>query len=229
MNADSTSPNHSVVEAWVAEVEPDGGSRVRLRFPASGRAEPGGWCQVLGTAAEPFLALGDRVLAAFVQGDPDRAVVLGRLPGGENGTDAEAGEVGRRVIRSGHGHEVVLDDSSSSAAVTIRSAAGHVVDLDEEGSTLRIALAPGGAVTLAGKGDYEVTSSTKIFLKAPEVTVDSPAINLGGDATAQPLLLGQAMFAAFNAHTHATAGPGTPSPPVPLLTPAVFAKKARTA
>ncbi|GAA2976878.1 phage baseplate assembly protein V [Kitasatospora sp. NPDC127116] len=228
MNADSTSPNHGVVEAWVAEVEPDGGSRVRLRFPASGRAEAGGWCQVLGTAAGPFPAPGDRVLAAFVQGDPDRAVVLGRLLGGEYGADAEAGEDRRRVIRSEHGHEVVLDDSSASAAVTIRSAAGHVVDLDEEGSTIRITLAPGGVVTLGGKGDYEVTSSTKILLKAPEVTVDSPAINLGGDATAQPLLLGQALLTAFNTHTHATAGTGTPSPPVPLLTPAVLAKKART-
>ncbi|MEU9564036.1 phage baseplate assembly protein V [Streptomyces sp. NPDC048161] len=233
MSASSTPHNHGVVEALVVESEPDGGARVRLRFPWHDSSEAGVWSQVVATrtvhgrGTVPLPAPGDRVLAVFVQGDMGRPVVLGSLHSdGTRPREEEADGNSPHTIRSGHGHEVVVDDSSSSAAVRITSAAGHVVDLDEDGSTIRITPAPGGAVTVAGKGDYEVTAAKSITLKAPEVTVDSPSIKLGGDAAVEPLVLGTALLEAFSTHTHTCSTGPTSPPPVPLP-PAVLAQNVR--
>lgn len=228
----SSTPRDGVVEALVVESEPDGGARVRLRFPWHDKSEAGDWSQVVATlpghaGAGVLPAPGDRVLAAFVQGDTRRPVVLGSLH--RDGARPQAEHTGGNsphTVRSGHGHEVVVDDSSSSATVRITSAAGHVVDLDNEGSTIRITTAPGGAVTVTGKGDYEVTAAKSITLKAPQVTVDSPCIKLGSDTAVEPLVLGTALFKAFGTHTH-TCSTGPTSPPTLPLPPDVLAKNVR--
>lgn len=59
------------------------------------------------------------------------------------------------------------------------------------------------------------------------MTVDSSSIELGAGAT-EPLVLGNALLQAFNAHTHPSSAGPTGIPVVPL-TAAVLAKKARTA
>ncbi|MFC9430117.1 phage baseplate assembly protein V [Streptomyces sp. NPDC056987] len=217
---------YGVVEALVVENDGDDEARVKLRFPWFDQTTVTDWCRVgqlyagngYGSVFVP--EKGDEVLVAFVHGDMRFPIVLGGLYNGQDKPPAARTE-GRdqKIIRTRHGHEVLLDDTESQAAVRIRSAAGHVVELDDEGKAIRITAAEGGSVTVSAEGE--------ITLKAPKVTVDSSAIELGAGAT-QQLVLGNMLVELFNSHTHACPA-GTSARPVPQLDGNVLAKKARTA
>jgi phage baseplate assembly protein V len=216
---------YGVVEALVVENEGDDEARVRLRFPWFDQNTVTDWCRVVqpyaggGYGAVFVPEKGDEVLVAFVHGDMRFPIVLGGLYNGQDKPPAaRTGGQDQKTLRTRHGHQITLDDTASRAAVRIVSAAGHTVELDDSGRAVRITAAEGG-VTVSARGE--------ITLKAPSVTVDSPSIDLGGGA-AEPLVLGNALLAAFNSHTHATAA-GPTGPPLPPLTPAVLARKARTA
>ncbi|MFF8958574.1 phage baseplate assembly protein V [Streptomyces sp. NPDC014894] len=217
---------YGVVEALVVESDGDDEGRVRLTFPWFDGTTVTDWCRVsqlyagsgYGTLFVP--EKGDEVLVAFVHGDMRFPIVLGGLyNGADKPPTARTRGRDQKIVRTRHGHEVLLDDDASRAAVRITSAAGHVVELDDGGKEIRITAADGGSVRISAQGD--------ITLTAPKITVDSPSIDLGGGAT-EPLVLGNALLTAFNTHTHPTAA-GPTGPPAPPLTPAVLAKKARTA
>ncbi|MEV4052791.1 phage baseplate assembly protein V [Amycolatopsis sp. NPDC049688] len=215
---------YGVVEAIVEENEGDDEGRVKVRFPWFDDTTVTDWCRVsqlyagngYGSVFVP--EKGDEVLVAFVHGDMRFPIVLGGL---YNGVDrpptSRADGRDQKLIRTRHGHELLLDDTGGQAAVRVKSAAGHVVELDDTGNAVRITAADGGSVTVSASGSVTVT--------APKVTIDSARIELGG--AAEPLVLGNALLQAFNTHTHPTAA-GPSGPPTPL-TPAVLSKKASTA
>jgi uncharacterized protein involved in type VI secretion and phage assembly len=216
---------YGVVEAIVVENTGDDEGRVKVKFPWFDGSTVTDWCRVsqlyagngYGSVFVP--EKDDEVLVAFIHGDMRFPIVLGGL---YNGVDkppaARKDGVDQKIIRTRHGHEVLLDDSQGKAAVRVKSAAGHVLEMDDQGKAIKITAVEGGNITVTATGD--------ITLTAPKVTIESSAIDLGGNST-EPLVLGNALLQAFNTHTHPTpAGPS--SPPVPPLTPAVLAKKART-
>jgi uncharacterized protein involved in type VI secretion and phage assembly len=216
---------YGVVEAIVVENTGDDEGRVKVKFPWFDGSTVTDWCRVsqlyagngYGSVFVP--EKDDEVLVAFIHGDMRFPIVLGGL---YNGVDkppaARKDGVDQKIIRTRHGHEVLLDDSQGKAAVRVKSAAGHVLEMDDQGKAIKITAVEGGSITVTATGD--------ITLTAPKVTIESSAIDLGGNST-EPLVLGNALLQAFNTHTHPTpAGPS--SPPVPPLTPAVLAKKART-
>ncbi|MFD2467670.1 phage baseplate assembly protein V [Amycolatopsis silviterrae] len=213
---------YGVVEAIVEENDGDDEGRVKLKFPWFDGTTVTDWCRVSQLyAGNGYGSLfvpekGDEVLVAFVHGDMRFPIVLGGLYNGvDKPPSARTDGRDQKLIRTKHGHEVLLDDTGGKAAVRVKSAAGHVVELDDEGKAIRITAAAGGSVTVSADGE--------VTLKAPKVTIDSSAIDLGGGAT-EPLVLGNALLQAYNTHTHATAG----APPAQLLDDGVLAKKAKT-
>lgn len=217
---------YGVVEALVVENDGDDEARVKLQFPWFDQTTVTDWCRVsqlyagngYGSVFVP--EKGDEVLVAFVHGDMRFPIVLGGLYNGQDKPPtARTDGRDQKIIRTRHGHEVLLDDTESKAAVRIKSAAGHVVELDDEGKAIRITAAEGGSVTVSAQGE--------ITLKAPKVTVDSSDIELGAGASEQ-LVLGNMLVGLFNSHTH-TCPAGQSAPPTPQLGASVLAKKAKTA
>jgi phage baseplate assembly protein V len=216
---------YGVVEALVQENVGDDEGRVKVSFPWFGRMVTD-WCRVSqlyagGGYGSVFVPeKGDEVLVAFIHGDMRLPIVLGGL---YNGVDkpptARTNGRDQKLIKTKHGHQVLLDDTQAQAAVRITSAAGHMVELDDEGKAIRITAADGGSVT--------VTATGEVTLKAPKVTIDSSDIDLGGGST-EPLVLGTKLLAAFNSHVHPSA-PGPTGIPVKPLDDTVLAKKAKTA
>ncbi|MCG0288572.1 phage baseplate assembly protein V [Streptomyces sp. PSAA01] len=213
---------YGVVEALVVENEGDDEGRVKLKFPWFDDTTVTDWVRVSqlyagGGYGSVFVPeKGDEVLVAFVHGDMRYPIVLGGLYNGQDKPPtARTDGRDQKMIRTRHGHEVLLDDTEAKAAVRIKSAAGHVVELDDQGKAIHITAAEGGSVTVTAQGD--------ITLKAPKVTIDSPSIDLGGGATEQ-LVLGNELLKEFINHTHA--GAGSPATPLP---PTVLSQKARTA
>lgn len=216
---------YGVVEAIVVENDGDDEGRIKVKFPWFDGSTVTDWCRVSqlyagGGYGSVFVPeIDDEVLVAFVHGDMRFPIILGGL---YNGVDkpptARKDGVDQKIIRTRHGHEVLFNDAADKAAVRIKSAAGHVVEMDDQGKAIKITAAAGGSVTVTAEGD--------ITLKAPKVTIESSKIDIGGGST-EPLVLGNALLQAFNSHTHPTPS-GPSSPPVPLLTRSVLAKKAVT-
>ncbi|MEV4319031.1 phage baseplate assembly protein V [Actinocrispum sp. NPDC049592] len=214
---------YGVVEALVVENSGDDEGRVKVKFPWFDDSTVTDWIRVsqlyagngYGSVFVP--EVNDEVLVAFIHGDMRFPIVLGGL---YNGVDkpptARKDGQDQKIIRTKHGHEVLLDDTQDKAAVRIKSAAGHLLEMDDQGKEIRITAAEGAGITITAKGDVTV--------KAPKVTIDASSVDIGTGAN-EPLVLGNALLQAFNSHTHASQG----APPTPPLTPSVLAKKARTA
>ena len=241
---------YGVAEALVASVtdDPEGECRVKLHFPFfDGATAESDWCRV----AQPYAGngygvvfvpeVGDEVLVAFVHGDMRFPVVLGGLYNGlDKPPTRRTAELDQKMIRTKHGHQVVLDDSQGKEAIRITTAGGHEVSLDDAGGTVtvtgksvKITLDDSGTVTVEG-ANVAVKGTGAVTVNAPDVTVagtagvtvESPKVNLGSSVAALSPVLGEELMLIFNTHTHvATPVVGGPTtPPVPPLTPMAFSQ-----
>ena len=239
---------YGVVEAIVAKVtdDPEHECRVTLRFPFfDGATAESDWCRV----AQPYAGngygavfvpeVGDEVLVAFVHGDMRFPIVLGGLYNGMDKppTDRTA-SADQKMVRTKHGHQVVLDDSQGKEAIRITTAGGHELILDDAGGTVavtgngvKITLEDSGTVTVQGtnvtvQGTNVTVQGTNVTVKGSTVTVEAARINLGSAEALLSPILGEAFMLIFNTHTHVATpiigGPTTP--PVPPLTEAAFSQ-----
>jgi phage baseplate assembly protein V len=225
---------YGVVEALVTNVtdDPEQECRVTLRFPFfDGATAESDWCRV----AQPYAGngygavfvpeVGDEVLVAFVHGDMRFPIVLGGL---YNGADKppthRTASLDQKMIRTKHGHQVVLDDSPGQEAIRIATAGGHELILDDAGGTVTVS-GSGVKITLDDSGTVTVQGST--------VTVEASQINLGSSISTHNVILGDDFMTIFNTHSHMLPAPPVgatlPSTTVPPLTPTVFSQIVKVA
>ena len=221
---------YGVVEAIVATVtgDPEHECRVTLRFPFfDGATAESDWCRVVqpyagnGYGAVFVPEEGDEVLVAFVHGDMRFPIVLGGLYNGVDKppTDRTASQ-DQKLIKTKHGHQVLLDDSQGQEAIRITTAGGHELILDDASGTV--------AVTGNGVKITLEDNTGTVTVQGTTVTVEAEHINLGSAQASHQLILADEFMSIFNSHTH-----GLPFPPVvatvpgtalPPLTPAVFSR-----
>lgn len=197
---------------------------------------------------------GDEVLVAFIHGEMRYPVIIGGLYNGKDKPPSwrDGTAKDEKMIRTKGKHEILLDDSrgkerirfttgdshvvtldDASQHVSIRTKKGHTLLLDDKGAKVDLHTARGAKVTLEDQsgtitihvGSQTMTlDSSGVTIQASKVSVTAQSVVLGG-AGAQSLVLGPALLAAFNTHTHNCTAPGTPSgPPLPPLSNAVFTK-----
>jgi len=219
---------YGVVEALVTNVidDPEQECRVTLRFPFfDGATAESDWCRVVqpyagnGYGAVFVPEVGDEVLVAFVHGDMRFPVVLGGL---YNGVDKppthRTASLDQKMIRTKHGHQVVLDDSPGQEAIRITTAGGHELILDDAG----------GTVAVTGNGvEITLDDGGTVTVRGTSVTVEAGQINLGASGAALSPILGEEFMVIFNTHTHPLPVPpvgATLLPVAPPLTPAAFSQ-----
>src|SRR5258705_1957202 len=160
-------------------------------------------------------------------------------------------EKDQKMIRTKGQHEILLDDSKNKQRVRIKTKEGHTVDLSDVDKIITINNKGNHSLTLDDQGKkatvktsggpkVEIDDAAKkitidtngksitidgnsgtITLTATTIVLSGSSIKLGGDAATQSLVLGEALMAAYNAHTHNCTAPGTPSgPPLSPMTPA---------
>jgi phage baseplate assembly protein gpV len=157
----------------------------------------------------------------------------------EGGHSATFDDQGKKVtVETTGGHSVTLDDNGPKIAV--KSSGGHSVTLDDSGPKLTIQTTSGNSVTLddggakitvqTAGGQIIALESGSIKITATSVIVNATSVKLGGDAASMSLVLGEALMAAYNAHTHNCTAPGAPSgPPLSPMTSAVLSQVSKTA
>jgi flagellar basal body rod protein FlgF len=121
------------------------------------------------------------------------------------------------MIRTKHGHQVVLDDSQGQEAIRITTADGHELILDDASGTVAVT-GNGVKITLEDTGTVTV-QGTKVVVEASNIALGSATATLS-------TILGESFMTIFNTHSHALpfppVGATVPSTAVPPLTPAVF-------
>ncbi len=203
---------------------------------------------------------GDEVLVMFIQGDMRWPIVLGGLYNGVDvPPTARSSSLDQKMFRTKGGHELLMDDTDDQKRIRLTTDGGHVVELDDEGQKLDVTSSgghqvslddSGGKVAVQTSGGHSITlddngskvtvqtsggqsitlESGSIKITATSVVVDATSVKLGGDAATQSLVLGEALMAAYNAHTHNCTAPGSPSgPPLSPMTPAVLSQVSKTA
>jgi uncharacterized protein involved in type VI secretion and phage assembly len=236
---------YSAIVAAVGDKKHPG--EVRLRFEWFDPQMQTEWCRICnpyagnryGTVWHP--EKDDEVLVAFLQGDMRWPIVLGGLYNGKDAPPtARSPTLDQKLWRTKGGHELLMDDTGSQKRVRIKTAAGHSVDLDDQGKKVTVTTNGKHAVTLDdGAGTITVRTSGgqsitleagSIKLTATSVVVNASTVKLGGDAASQSLVLGEALMAAYNLHTHNCTAPGSPSgPPLSPMTSAVLSQVSKTA
>jgi phage baseplate assembly protein V len=159
--------------------------RVQVSLPWMPSIEP--WCRVASPAAGDDRGIyfmpqvGDEVLVAFEQGDVRNAFVIGCLWNGSDKppVDQPSDAVGRRVIRTPAGHEILLDDLDQSMVIT--SSTGQKVTIDAQ----RIELSAGDGkakVKLETGGNVTIEAAVDLKLKGQTVTIEGSTVDVKASA-----------------------------------------------
>lgn len=202
-----------VVSGVVTDVkDPEVRGRVRLTFPwlddgggGSGPAYVSSWARVVQLGAGPgkggtgdtprgvlvLPEVGDEVLVAFEQGDPDSPYVIGglfngttTLPQGQVRTVSESGEVDCRSVTSRLGHALELVDKHDEPGVRLVTGDGAcALQLDQartqvvvsSDGTVMITGAKGITLDAGAEGDVTISGRKVTLTAAQGATVDGGA------------------------------------------------------
>jgi hypothetical protein len=116
-----------------AELDADGRYRVRFLFDAGDAGD--GQASRLCRMAQPHggggygmhfpLRSGVEVILTFVEGDPDRPIILGVVPNPQTPSPVTGGNGTRNIIRTGGGNEINIDDTAGAERIKISSPFGR--------------------------------------------------------------------------------------------------------
>jgi phage protein D len=166
---------YGVVSGIVTDVkDPDGLSRVKVKYPAINDTLSSHWARFVSPMAGPqrgiqFIPeINDEVLVAFEYNDINKPYILGSLwngvdkPPESNSKLINEGKVEKRIIKTRSGHVITFDDTAGKEQISIVDKAGQKFILD----------------STSGKEKIEVidkTGRSKITLDASQqnVTIES--------------------------------------------------------
>ncbi|MEM6788176.1 MAG: type VI secretion system tip protein TssI/VgrG [Myxococcota bacterium] len=188
------------VKGHYAELDEAGRYHVQLGFDRSGRTDrkashPVRMMQPHAGAHYGMhfpLRPGAEVLLGFVDGNPDRPIIVGTAPNPENASPVDVDNFSQNVLRTKSGNEMVLEDELGQERIRIHSPNANTtlqlgsVDEPEEG----ILLQTDGHVSQVSRGTHSVASQHHTTLTGTNVTLATGhAVTLAGLADAHPRAL----------------------------------------
>lgn len=196
-----------------------------------------------------------QVWVEFEEGNLDHPIWVGVFWQQESDTPQEAAldEPTTRIIRTPSGHVLQFDDASGEeqfrlahpsgtemtidpqGTVNTTDAVGNSMTLDAQSNTVTLEDANGNRLTMDSSGtEIKDSNGNTIQMAASGITVEGVQIVIKGTTVdvagqgGEPLIKAQTFLSLFNAHTHVSTAPGSPSgPPVPPLTPVVLTTKTK--
>ena len=188
-----------MVPGVVAAVDdPDRLGRVKVKFDWQDDAPESYWARVAapmagnGRGAFFMPEVNDEVLVAFEQGSTTMPYVVGYL-WSKPDKPPEGSTQTKRCIKTVLGHELLFDDDSSSAQISLKTAGGHQLALDDAGNKITIRTPDSVAVELdatSGGGPsvkISLPTGNSVTLDATGLTVNAPVGQLNVTAMAVTL------------------------------------------
>ena len=164
--------------------DPDRRGRVRVRYPWLGEESESGWARV----AVPYAGkergcyiipeVGDEVVIAFEEGDPDRPVVIGSVWSGSKELPCEPPDTNSlKWVESRSGFKVICEDAKGAERLILRDGSDRRwIEIDAARGKIRI---------VADEGDIEISAPkgrVSIECKEFELTCSRNArANVEGD------------------------------------------------
>ncbi|MFY2826020.1 phage baseplate assembly protein V [Ruegeria sp. MALMAid1280] len=162
--------------------DPDGQSRIRVRFPWQPDEQSSFWARLtmpmtgddMGTYFLP--EIGDEVLVAFERGEQEHAFIIGALwngaaPAPENNGD---GENKTRLIRTRDKHELRFTDDPAAPEIDLKLADGKHLKLDRDGVVVEDA--SGNMLTIeSNSGAITIKSTGTLSLQSTQISIEADA------------------------------------------------------
>ncbi len=176
--------------------DPDGWSRVKVKFPWLSDTTESTWAPLAspmagsGRGLQLIPEVNDEVLVAFEHGNPARPYVLGALWNGMDhpplSKDAAVGSDGKvvqRVLKTTGAFELMFDETPDGAKIELKTKEGHRLTLDEKNQKVELVEKGGHKIVLDGQAKKVTISSTsdmsveatKINVSATNITVEAKA------------------------------------------------------
>ena len=162
-----------------AELDDQGRYKVVLPLDRSGRGsgKASAWCRM----TQPYagadygmhfpLHKGTEVLLTFIDGDPDRPIIVGSVPNPETGSPVKGSNQTQSVIRSGGGNQLHMGDQQGEEEFAIHAQKDMNTNVNNDRSTTIV----GGNDTLivqAGTRSVTVQGDTSLTVQAGNRTVN---------------------------------------------------------
>lgn len=181
--------------------DPDGLARVKLKLPLREAETETDWVRLatlmsgkdMGSLFIP--EVGDEVLVAFHLGEVRQPFVIGTLWNKKAPSPKGDDKNNIRKFKSKHGHEIIFDDDSSKAAVTIKTKKGQKIEFADKDDSITIAEQSGNnkitikggsaneieiksstsTIKLDAKGDIAIKSDKAVSIKSTQVQIEAAA------------------------------------------------------
>ncbi|HKJ69002.1 MAG TPA: type VI secretion system tip protein TssI/VgrG [bacterium] len=129
-----------------AEVDDQGRYKVILPFDLSGKQN--GEASKYIRLAQPYsgpdygihfpLHKDAEILLAFIDGDPDRPIIVGAPPNPANASPVTNANQPQNVIRTAAANEMVMDDTIDKAKISIKTPDANQITLDDENDNIEV-------------------------------------------------------------------------------------------
>jgi phage baseplate assembly protein V len=165
----------------VANDDPRGEGRVRLRFPWFSEDMESDWVRV----AQPYAGGGfgfywvpeveTEVIVSFVQGDIRFPIVIGSLYNGQDKPAVARNGRDPKVIRTKAGHRILIEDQAGQEKIEIVDAEGNSITIETTTNTItisalgNIAIKATGKLTMSGQGGVEISSSGAVTVRGTTI------------------------------------------------------------
>lgn len=180
-------PWNSVTALVTDNLDPDGQGRVKIKLPWAIDQEGGeyeAWARLAtlmtgnnrGTWFLP--EIGDEVLVTFLEGDPDRPVVIGSLWNGQDAPPTTADSDNNiKSIVSRQGIRITLDDRQDEERLTLETPAGQKILLKDGPHAIEISDSSGNSIRLEPSG-ISIDASARITLTGSAVEISAGIVTV---------------------------------------------------
>ena len=153
------------------EIYPDRYGRVKVQFPwdREGKKDENSSCWIrvsqpwagAGWGAMFIPHVGQEVIVNFVEGDPDRPIITGRVYHGTNmPADTLPDEKTKSVIRSRQDNDIIIEDKEGDRHIHLKQACGNEIIMHESSPDIEIKQECGNKVHMKASGpDIEITQA----------------------------------------------------------------------
>ncbi|MCB1313201.1 MAG: type VI secretion system tip protein VgrG [Sedimentitalea sp.] len=189
-----TAPIHGVQVATVVKIDadPDSRARIQVELPMIGETPAKVWARY----AQPYATksagiqfmpeIGDEVLVAFLNADPNGPVVIGSV---HNGTNAQANAPDEtntlKTILTNAKLKIQFDDDKK--IITVETPGGHALVMDDDAKAITMTDSTGNKIEMSESG-IAITSPKDISITATgnvDVTATGDASVGGANVTAE--------------------------------------------
>ena len=178
-------------------VDPDNLGRIKVKFPSFGSAGQDAtcWATLLSIYADNnqgwqiLPEVGSQVVVGFEAGDPTRGYIVGACWNGRASLPESPQRANdKRLLRTRSGSELMFDDGTTGAKVTLKTGGGHKLEFDDVAGNVVVTHSNGCEIRMNIAGQVTINANATVEVNASAVNVHAPMVTCDGLLQCQTLI-----------------------------------------